>query len=216
MSKSTHPNAKRIGTTADWKSKGFYSGNYHELLEEDHLIREFMDEELEGMGVEKIEIQRSPSELNIIIHSSRPGVVIGRGGEGVKSLKQGLDKVLEDEGFDSDKKTKIEVKEVKDPWSSASVAAKEMAGQLEKRMPYRRTMKQAMSKITANRDVEGVRIEVSGRLNGSEIARSEYIAEGNLPRETFRADLDYALEEAHCKFGSIGVKVFIYKGEKFE
>ena len=215
MSQRSHPRIKRITTTTEWKSKGFYDGNYPEYLKEDQLIRDYMDDNLQDMGVAEIEIRRSPSELNIVVHSSRPGIVIGRGGEGVKKLKRGLDKVLDKEGLGSDRKIRIEVKEVKDPWSNASVAAKEMAKQLEKRMHYRRVIKHAMSKITANRDVKGVRIEVAGRLNGSEIARTEHISEGNLPRETLRADLDYAFEEAYCKFGTIGVKVSIYKGEKF-
>ncbi len=215
MSQRSHPRIKRITTTTEWKSKGFYDGNYPEYLKEDQLIRDYMDDNLQDMGVAEIEIRRSPSELNIVVHSSRPGIVIGRGGEGVKKLKRGLDKVLDKEGLGSDRKIRIEVKEVKDPWSNASVAAKEMAKQLEKRMHYRRVIKHAMSKITANRNVEGVRIEVAGRLNGSEIARTEHISEGNLPRETLRADLDYAFEEAYCKFGTIGVKVSIYKGEKF-
>ncbi len=216
MSQRSHPRIKRITTTTDWKSKGFYSDQYPEYLKEDHLIRNFMNENLEDMGVSEIEVRRSPSELNVVIHSSRPGIVIGRGGEGVKKLKRGLDKILDKEGLGSDRKIRIEVKEVKDPWSSASIAAKEIAKQLEKRMHYRRVIKHAMGKITANREVEGVRIEVAGRLNGSEIARTEHISEGNLPRETLRADLDYAFEEAYCKFGTIGIKVSIYKGEKFE
>lgn len=215
MSQKSHPRIKRINTTTDWKSKGFYSGNYPEYLEEDHLIRTTLDKFLDDMGVAEIEIRRSPSEVNIVIHSSRPGIVIGRGGEGVKSLKKKIDKVLKESNSGSNTKTRIEVKEVKDPWSSARVAAKEIARQLEKRMHYRRVIKQAMGKITANRSVKGVRIEVAGRLNGSEIARTEHLSEGNLPRETLRADLDYAFEEACCKFGVIGVKVSIYKGEKF-
>ncbi len=217
MSQRTHPRIKRITTTTDWKSKGFYDKRYPQYLEEDHLIREYMNEKLDEMGVAEIEIRRSPSELNVVVHSSRPGIVIGRGGEGVKRLKKGLDKVLDKEGgLGSDRKIRIEVVEVKDPWSSAAVAAKEMAKQLEKRMHYRRVIKQAMSKITANRNVKGVRIQVAGRLNGSEIARTEHISEGNLPRETLRADLDYSFEEAYCKFGTIGIKVLIYKGEKFD
>ncbi|MGM0439239.1 MAG: 30S ribosomal protein S3 [Patescibacteria group bacterium] len=215
MSQRSHPRIKRITTTTDWKSKGFYDEKYPQYLEEDHLIREYMNENLNDMGVAEIEIRRSPSELNIVIHSSRPGIVIGRGGEGVKKLKRGLDKVLDKKGMGSDRKIRIEVKEVKDPWSNASIAAKEMAKQLEKRMHYRRVIKHAMGKITANRNVKGARIQVAGRLNGSEIARTEHISEGNLPRETLRADLDYAFEEAYCKFGTIGVKVSIYKGEKF-
>ncbi len=215
MSQRSHPRIKRITTTADWKSKGFYNQKYPEYLKEDHLIREYMNEKLDDMGVAETEIRRSPSELNVVIHSSRPGIVIGRGGEGVKKLKRGLDEIL-DEDEVTDRKVRIEVKEVKDPWSSASIAAKEMAKQLEKRMHYRRVIKHAMGKITANRKVQGARIEVAGRLNGAEIARTEHISEGNLPRETLRADLDYAFEEAYCKFGTIGIKVSIYKGEKFD
>ncbi len=215
MSQRSHPRIKRINTTTDWKSKGFYSGNYPEYLKEDHLIRDYMNEQLKDVGVAEIEIRRSQSELNVVVHSSRPGIVIGRGGEGVKRLKEGLDRILDKEGLGTDRKIRIEVKEVKDPWSCAAVAAQEIAKQLEKRMHYRRVIKHAMGKITANRNVKGARIEVAGRLNGSEIARTEHISEGNLPRETLRADLDYAFDVAYCKFGTIGIKVSIYKGEKF-
>ncbi len=216
MSQRSHPRIKRITTTTDWKSKGFYDEKYPEYLEEDHIIREYINNRLHDVGLAEIEIRRTPSQLNIVIHSSRPGLVIGRGGEGVKSLKAGLDEVLEKERLTPEKNVRIEVKEVKDPWSRASVAAKEIAKQLEKRMHYRRVIKHAMGKITANRSVQGARIQVAGRLNGSEIARTEHISEGNLPRETLRADLDYAFEEAYCKFGTIGIKVMIYKGEKFD
>lgn len=216
MSQRTHPRIKRITTTTDWASKGFYDRKYPEYLQEDHLIREYMEKKLVGVGINEIEIRRSPSELSVVIHSARPGIVIGRGGEGVKMLKEELEKLLIKRGSGDDRKIRIEVKEVKDPWSSARIAAQEMAIQLEKRIPYRRVIKQAMSKITANRNVKGARIEVAGRLNGAEISRTEHISEGNLPRETLRADLDYAFEEAYCKFGTIGIKVSIYKGEKFD
>ncbi len=215
MSQKTHPKLKRITITADWRSKGFYGDKYPEYLEEDHLIRKYLSKRLAGVGISEVEIRRSHSDINVVIHSSRPGIVIGRGGEGVKVLKEDIDKFLNKKFPKSNRKVKIEVVEVKDPWSCAAVVGKEITGQLEKRMPYRKVVKQSMSKIMANRVVKGARIEVAGRLNGTEIARKEHFSEGNMPRETLRADLDYAFEEAYCKFGTLGVKVFIYKGEKF-
>ncbi len=216
MSHKVHPKIFRIGNRSDWKSRGFYGKNFPKYLEEDYVIRKFLNKKMGDTGIEEVEIRRSPTEIAIIIHSSRPGLIIGRGGEGIKKVKEELETMLKKKGFKLEKKIKIEVKEVKDPWSSASVAAKEITKQLERRMPYRRVLKQSMSKITANKDVKGVRIEVAGRLNGVEISRTEHMQEGNLPRHTIRADMDYAFEEAYCKFGVIGVKVLIYKGEKFE
>ncbi len=216
MSHRVHPKIFRVGINNDWKSKGFYGKNFPKHLEEDFIIRNFLNKRMDDTGVKEIEIKRSPTELSVVIHSSRPGLIIGRGGEGIKKIKEDLEKRLKRKKIDLEKKLKIEVKEVKDPWSSASVAAKEIAKQLEKRMHYRRVVKQAMSKIMANKNVKGARVEVAGRLNGIEIARTEHMQEGNLPRHTIRADMDYAFEEAYCKFGAIGIKILIYKGEKFK
>lgn len=148
----------------------------------------------------------------MIIHTSRPGLIIGRGGEGARKLKETLERKIMKS---SDKNLKLEIKEIKEPYLSASLVAKDIAAQLEKRMQYRRVVKQMLHKVIMHKDVKGVRIEVSGRLNGVEISRKEYFQEGQLKRETLRSDIDYAQVIARCSYGAIGIKVYIYKGEKF-
>ena len=209
MAHRVHPKAYRLGKITDWDSRGFYRKT-PELLEEDFRIREFLNKKLGRVGVERIEIERFPNKLNIIISTARPGLVIGRGGEGVENLRKELQqKVVKSS-------PRIEIREIKDPWTSAALSAQWVAQQIEKRVPFRRVLKRALAKITENREIKGARIEVSGRLNGAEIARREWLAEGQLPRQTIRADIDYAKAEAFCSYGVIGIKVWIYKGEKFE
>ncbi len=213
MGHRVHPKAYRIRGIADWDSRGFYR-KPAELLEEDFRIREFLKEKLSRVGIEKIEIERFSNKLNIIISSARPGIIIGRRGEGIEQLRKELqEKILE-------KKTKnelrIEIREIRDPWISAGLSAQWVAQQIEKRVAYRRVLKRALSKIISHKEIQGARVEISGRLNGAEIARREWLGSGKLPRQTIRADIDYAKAEAHCNYGVIGVKVWIYKGEKFE
>lgn len=241
MSHKVHPKAYRIKEITDWDSRGFYR-KPAEYLEEDFRIREFLKKKLSRVGVEKIVIERFPNKLNIIISSARPGLIIGRGGEGIEELKKELEqkifkKSLVKKTDKEEKKTKrqresasahlrraetgkekelrIEIREIKDPWTSASLSAQWIAQQIEKRIHHRRVLKRAISKITAHKEIQGARIEVSGRLNGVEIARREWLGTGQLPRQTIRADIDYAKAEAHCSYGVIGIKVWIYKGEKF-
>jgi small subunit ribosomal protein S3 len=171
--------------------------------------------------VEKIEIERFSGKTLIIISSARPGLIIGRGGGGVEDLKKQLEKhLIKVAGpFKKDtakKEIKIEIREIRNPWASASLSAQFIAQQFEKRMPFRKVIKQALEKIIASKEVKGARIEVSGRLDGAEIARREWLKKGQLPRQTLRADIDYAHHEALCTYGLIGVKVWIYKGEKFD
>ena len=252
MAHKVHPKAYRIRRIGDWNSRGFYK-KPAESLEEDFRIREFLKKKLEKVGIEKIEIERFPGKINIIISSARPGLIIGRGGEGIEQLKKGLEqKVLEEKApfyiiadlrktakrksakarkkektlskkflFETEepgakKEIRIEIRVIKDPWTSANLSAQWVARQIEKRIHHRRVLKRALSKISAHKEIEGARIEVSGRLNGVEIARREWGLAGKLPRQTIRADIDYAKAEACCTYGVIGVKVWIYKGEKFE
>ena len=184
-------------------------------MEEDFKIREFLGKKLGKIGVEKIEIERFPEKINIVISSARPGMIIGRGGGGVEELKRELETILK---FTKEKKRelKLEIREVKNPWASASLAGQFIAQQIEKRIHHRRVLKQALDKIMAVKGVEGVRVEVAGRLNGVEIARTNWLKRGKLPRQTIRADIDYARARAYCTYGVIGIKVWIYKGEKFE
>lgn len=242
MSHKVHPKAYRIRRIGDWDSRGYYK-NPAEYLEEDFRIREFLRKKLNKLGVEKIEIERFPGKLNIIISSARPGLIIGRGGEGVEELRKELEKkiigavfrkktmfkpvskarkrkgtaLLETEDSAKEKKeVRIEIKEIKNPWTSAGLIAQWVAQRIEKRMPYRRVLKQALGKIAAHKEIQGARIEMSGRLGGVEIARREWLKIGKLPRQTIRADIDYAKVEAFCTYGVIGIKVWLYKGEKFD
>jgi len=214
MAHKVHPKAYRIKRITDWDSRGFYR-KPAEYLEEDFRIRDFLKKKLSRVGIEKIEIERFPNKLNIIISSARPGLIIGRGGEGVEELKRELEnKVIKKK--EKRKELRIEIREIKNPWTSASLSAQWIAQQIEKRVHHRRVLKRALSKITAHKEIQGARIEVSGRLNGVEIARREWLGQGKLPRQTIRADIDYAKAEAHCSYGVIGIKVWIYKGEKFD
>lgn len=229
MAHKVHPKIFRVRRIEDWDTRGYYREPAAEL-EEDFRIREFLRERLVNSGVEKIEIERSPSRINVIISSSRPGLVIGRGGEEVEKLKKEIENnilrkkttpfyIKRSPFSKQDKKQRelrIEIREIKNPWTSAVLSAQWAAQQIERRVPYRRVIKQTVSKISANKEIKGVRIELSGRLNGSEIARREWISKGKLPRQTIRAVIDYAEERAFCTYGTIGVKVWIYKGEKFE
>lgn len=215
MSHKVHPASYRRRRIEDWDSRGFYK-NPAKTLEEDFKIRNFLNEKLEKIGIEKIEIERFPGKLNIIVSSARPGLIIGRGGEGIERLKKELeDKVISK--FKNEKLAlRIEIREIKNPWTSASLSAQWVAQQLEKRMPYRRVLKMALGKIEEVKEIKGSRIEIAGRLNGAEIARREWLAQGRLPKQTIRARIDYAKANARCSYGTLGVKVWLYKGEKFD
>lgn len=212
MTHKVHPKAYRLRRIGDWNTRGFYK-KPADFLEQDFKIRKYIEEKLARIGIEKVEIERFANKVNIIISSARPGLIIGRGGEGVEQLKKEIEaKVIKANKIP----VRIEIREIKNPWTSASLSAQWAAQQIERRVPYRRIMKQALSKIRANKEIKGARIEVSGRLNGVEIARREWLGEGQLPRQTIRADIDYAKAEAYCSYGVIGIKVWIYKGEKFD
>lgn len=220
MSHKVHPKIYRIRNLNDWDTRGYYK-NPAEYLKEDFKIREFLNKKLGKIGLDRIELERFPNKLNIIISSARPGLIIGRGGEGVESLRRELErKVLTKKGTvpekEGRKEIRIEIREIRNPWASANLSAQWIAQQIEKRVHFRRVLKQALSKISVCKEVQGVRVEVSGRLNGTEIARREWLKTGKLPRQTLRADIDYGTAEAFCTYGTIGVKVWIYKGEKFE
>jgi small subunit ribosomal protein S3 len=246
MAHKVHPKAYRIKGIADWSSRGFYR-TPAVYLEEDFRIREFLKEKIGKIGIEKIDIERSAGKISVIIFSARPGLIIGRGGEGIELLKKSLEKKVlskkavpvyvkialkNDEVRDLKKKgqggvelkagskerkeVRIEIREIKDPWASASLVAQWVAQQIEKRVPYRKVLKQGLAKVSAHKEIQGVKIEVSGRLNGNEIARREWLKSGRLPLQTLRSDIDYMQTEAYCTYGVIGVKVWIYKGEKFD
>lgn len=212
MTHRVHPKIFRIKDLANWNSRWLDKKKFPQYLEEDFEIRKFLEKKLGRVGIEKIEIERFPGKVNIIISSARPGLIIGRGGGGVEELKKELEnKVIKG----PKKEVKIEIREIRDPWLSAGLASQWIAQQIEKRVPYRRILKRVLDKIMAHKEIQGARAEVAGRLDGKEIARTEWLRRGRLPRQSLRADIDYAQAEAFCTYGVVGVKVWIYKGEKF-
>lgn len=222
MSHKVHPKAHRLKALADWNSRWLNKKNIPKYLEEDFKIRSFINNKFEKLGVEKVEIERFSGKITIIISSARPGLIIGRGGEGIEELRKGLVREILNinkeslTGQKEKRELKIEIREIKDPWSSASLSAQWIAQQIEKRVPRRKVLKQVLEKIMASKSNKGARVEVAGRLDGVSIARREWLKKGKLPRQTIRADIDYAQTEARCTYGVIGVRVWIYKGEKFE
>lgn len=176
------------------------------------MLREFLEKKLRGMFVDSIEIERSPSILNVIIKTARPGMLIGRGGEGAEKLKRDSEAFFKKKGFGR-ANFKLSVEEVKSPEQHAGVMVESIAQDLEKRLPFRRVLKQNISKIMASRGVEGAKIVLSGRLDGAEMARYEWLKEGRMPISTLRADIDFARGRAHLPYGDLGIKVWIYKGE---
>lgn len=213
MTHKVHPESFRRENSEDWDSQWMDPNSLADNLKRDYQIRQFFRSNLEDAGIEKIVIKRYPGEMKVNIKTSRPGLVIGRRGQGIEELKEGLEKKVLD---DYDGKINVEVKGIKDPWVEAQLASDWIAKQIEKRTPYRRALKQALGKIMNHSEVEGGRVQVAGRLNGLEFARTEWIEEGSLPRQTQRADIDYGESEAYCSYGTIGVKVWIYTGKTFE
>jgi small subunit ribosomal protein S3 len=215
MSKVVHPYAHRLVTLRDWKSHWFADKKYKTLLQSDVVIREFLTKKLRGFYVSLIDIDRSVKATKVIIHTSRPGMIIGRSGEGSTKLKSDLVAAMKKKGVIIPEDFKLDIVEVANPDADATVMAYMVAEGIEKRLPYRRVIKQAIEKIMSARGVKGARIYVGGRLAGSEIARSEQIKRGSIPLQTFRADVDFAREKAHMSYGDIGIKVWIYRGEVF-
>lgn len=219
MSHKVHPKSFRIKSMEDWNSRGFYGKKMPQYLQEDVLIKAFLVKKLAEALIANIIIERSAEKLHIIIESGRPGLIIGRGGQGVDQLKKAIEKIRRNGPLSAElkgKEIKIEIKEIKNPWISSPLVAKMAAQQIEKRIPFRQILKKSIERVMSNKEAQGIRMQVSGRLNGNEIARTEHLEQGQMPRSTIRADIDYALDEAHCTYGKIGIKVWIYKGEKFD
>lgn len=218
MSHTVHPYSHRLGILRDWKSKWFTGSpqQYREFIKADTLIREYLTKRLRGQYVSDIIIERNAGVLRVIIRTSRPGIIIGRSGEGAIKIKADLSKMIAKLDLKETPKLKIDVEEVRSPESNAAIVGYMVAEALEKRMPFRRVLKQTVEKVMANRDVEGVRIALAGRLGGAEMARTEQIKKGRIPLQTFRADIDFVKEKANLPYGVIGIKVWIYKGDVFE
>ncbi len=215
MSHKVHPKGFRIKEMSDWKSRWFNDKNPQQQLEEDFGIREFLYKKFKEAGIETIDIERSPNEIHVIISSSRPGLIIGRGGQEIEKVKEDLQKKVLKNATAKKQNLKIEIQSIKNPWLSATLAAQWAAQRIEKRVPFRRVLKQVVSMASSQKEIKGVRVQISGRLNGATIARTEWLQKGQLPRQTLRADIDYGFQEAYCSYGAIGVRVWLYKGEHF-
>ncbi|MEK7142069.1 MAG: 30S ribosomal protein S3 [Patescibacteria group bacterium] len=216
MSKTVHPYSFRLGILRNWKSRWFSPIKYRHLLKADVLIREALIKSMRGMYVEGIEIERSPAVFHLIVKTSRPGLLIGRKGEGADKIKAQITGIMKKIKAEIPKEIKLTVEEIKYPESSAMILAQMAAENLEKRMPFRRTMKQIMEKAMASNGVKGIKVAMSGRLDGSEMGRKEWLRKGRIPLQTLRADIDFAREKAHLPYGDIGIKVWTYKGDKFD
>jgi small subunit ribosomal protein S3 len=217
MSHTVHPYSHRLGILRDWKSRWFGKDKkLRDYLKVDVLLREYLVKKLRGMYVSSIEIERSEKILRVIIRTSRPGMIIGRSGEGSVKLKNDIQNFIKKIKVPASQELKMDIEEVRSPESNAAIVAQMVAEGLEKRLPFRRVMKQMVEKVMANRDVQGVRIFLGGRLGGADMARQEELKKGRIPLQTLRADIDFAREKAHMTYGDIGIKIWIYKGEVFK
>lgn len=254
MTHRVHPYIFRIGQTTVWKSRWFNSKRFVQYLREDTLLREFLERRLKASHIERVEIERSPASIQVIVKTARPGILIGRGGEGAARLKQEIElfiaritrrwssaagrrevrfpvgeksaganpRAIEKSvgsyprTFEKSAGVKLTIEEVRFPETHAAIAAQMIADDLEKRLPFRRTLRQALDKIAASKEVKGVKVSLKGRLDGAEMARYEWGKRGRIPLQTIRADVDYAGKTAYTTYGTIGVKVWIFKGEVFD
>lgn len=206
VGQKVNPHGLRVGVIKDWDAKWYApKKNFADTLIEDHEIREFLKKKLYTAGISKIEIERAANRVKVNIYTAKPGIVIGRGGSGVDALKVDLEKL-------TGKTVIINIVEVKNPDLDAQLVAENIASQLERRISYRRAMKQSMGRAMKS-GAKGIKTMVAGRLNGAEIARTERYHEGTIPLQTLRADIDYGFAEANTTYGKLGVKVWIYKGE---
>ena len=217
MTHVAHPYIQRIGVNRDWRSRWFTTSpeKFREYLRVDAALRKMLNKRLKGMSVDAVEIERSEKDIRIIIKTSRPGLIIGRSGEVITKLKKDIDLFLRKQKMTDTPELKLDVEEIRSHESSARIVGQMIAEGLEKRMTFRRVMKQTAEKVMANRDVEGVRIILSGRLGGADMARKEELKKGRVPLQTLRADIDFARVEANLPYGVIGIKVWIYRGEVF-
>lgn len=217
MSKIVHPYAHRLPLIRGWKSRWFRSGSeYRDTLRADILIREYLEKKLRASYLSGVEFERNSKNIKIIIATARPGMVIGRSGEGVETLKKDIIKFLKRHKIVITEALHIDIVEVRNPDADAAIVAYSIAEQLEKRLPFRRVLKQTIEKIMAARGVKGGKIVLSGRLGGADMARREEIKLGGIPLQFMRGDIDYATDTARMTYGGVGIKVWIYKGDTLE
>ena len=208
MGQKVHPLGSRLRITQDHRSSWFANQKtYPLIIEEDHKIRTYIRREFSSAGISKIEIQRRSDQVELDIHTSRPGIIVGRSGTGIDKIKEDLQKTLK---YSS--QIRVNVTELKNMDADANIIGEFIAEQLEKRIPFRRATRQAIQKAQ-RANAQGIKVQVSGRLNGAEIARSEWVREGRVPLQTLRADVDYATKEANTTYGILGIKVWVFNGE---
>ena len=205
MGQKVNPHGLRVGVIKGWDSRWYAEGDFSDYLVEDHKIREFLKKKLYSAGVSKIEIERASDRVRVIVHTAKPGVIIGKGGAEIEVTKKELSKL-------TDKKVLIDIQEIKRPDRDAQLVAENIAQQLENRVSFRRAMKSCMGR-TMKSGALGIKTCCSGRLGGADMARTEFYSEGTIPLQTLRADIDYGFAEADTTYGKVGVKVWIYKGE---
>ena len=205
MGQKVNPHGLRVGIIKDWDSRWYAESEFADYLVEDYKIRKYLKEKLYSAGISKIEIERASDRVRVIVHTAKPGVIIGKGGTEIEVTKNEITKL-------TGKKVSIDIKEIKRPDRDAQLVAENIAQQLENRVSFRRAMKSCMGR-TMKAGALGIKAACSGRLGGADIARSEFYSEGTIPLQTLRADIDYGFAEADTTYGKIGVKVWIYKGE---
>ena len=205
MGQKVNPHGLRVGVIKDWDSKWYAEADFADCLVEDHKIREYLKKKLYSAGISRIEIERAADKVKVIVHTAKPGVVIGKGGADIEVTKKELQKM-------TGKKVNVDIKEIKRPDREAQLVAENIAAQLENRVSFRRAMKSCMGRAMKSGAL-GIKTAVSGRLGGADMARTEFYSEGTIPLQTLRADIDYGFAEADTTYGKMGIKVWIYKGE---
>ncbi|GAP05783.1 MAG TPA: 30S ribosomal protein S3 [Anaerolinea thermolimosa] len=207
MGRKVHPVGYRLVVTKAWEGRWFADGKeYRENLQQDFKIRKMVHDIAHNAGVSRVEVERFPGKVRVIVFTAKPGILIGRKGESVKKIRQDLEALV-------GKKIDLEIKEIKNPDTDALLVAENLAGQIERRVSYRRAMKRALQQAI-RQGAQGIKVEVQGRLSGAEMARSVWLREGRVPLQTLRANIDFARAEALTTYGRIGVKVWVYKGEQ--
>ena len=205
MGQKVNPHGLRVGVIKDWDSKWYAEADFADCLVEDHKIREYLKKKLYSAGISRIEIERAADKVKVIVHTAKPGVVIGKGGADIEVTKKELQKM-------TGKKVNVDIQEVKRPDKEAQLVAENIAAQLENRVSFRRAMKSCMGRAMKSGAL-GIKTAVSGRLGGADMARTEFYSEGTIPLQTLRADIDYGFAETDTTYGKMGIKVWIYKGE---
>jgi small subunit ribosomal protein S3 len=220
MAQKIQPNSFRIGITKPWAARWFFKRALRYFLEEDEAIRNFLRKKVLAAGIDAIEIERTQGAVKVVVRAQKPGVIIGRGGKGIDDLKTGLLVIVRKlrlvNKINDRFNLNLAIEELRRSEVSASVVAQNIATDIEKRQPYRRIMRRQVEFTRQNREVKGIKIKLSGRLNGAEISRHETMTEGKMPLQTLRANIDYGVATSFNSYGTIGIKVWIYKGEVFE